>query len=325
MVRRLCKGATLDADEQTLIQILAESKKSNDHVPVIDGVGAHLIALNTHGDEWKTLHAFYKSHYYTQTSPITAFRMIITCLNGETAEWEEEMVADLLCLRSDGGDLLSKIGRHYEGGGRTEGLMKIEWQLDGGDQKRVETVHGSSGYYFGDSAIRDRINKKSNGELDELGTNEKSAMVSRLIEGSCTNDDEDVVLKLLRASIRSGDLIQVVDATGAYSMAYSTDGDQWQAMKKIFRSHYYPRCSASKVFDMVKTCLDGETAEWEEEMVSDVLWYRRSGDGRDIIARIGKHYSGGGFKDGLNKLEWQLDGADQDWIEKAYGTSGRFW
>ena len=65
-------------------------------------------------------------------------------MDGETANWEEEMVADIVVARPDRVALVTQIGAHYSDmNGATDfhrGLNKLEWQLGGGEEDRVHTV-----------------------------------------------------------------------------------------------------------------------------------------------------------------------------------------
>ena len=54
------------------------------------------------------------------------------------------MIADLLVLRSDGHELLKRLG----GGDKNDGLSTVEWQVDGLEQDRIERVFGSSGRWW---------------------------------------------------------------------------------------------------------------------------------------------------------------------------------
>jgi hypothetical protein len=60
------------------------------------------------------------------------------------AEWEEEMVADFVAVRSDRVELVKAIGGAYPAmNGSDEfhkGLNKLEWQLDGDDEARVHAA-----------------------------------------------------------------------------------------------------------------------------------------------------------------------------------------
>ncbi len=143
MLRSLMRGATLDDDEATLMTVLADSKIAGDVLTVIDGANAWDLMYATDGAESKALRRFFNANYYSGTSGSVAMTLIRRCMDGETAEWEEEMVADILVARYglDGEDLLTRIGKAYEGGGRAEGLDKVQWQLDGADQDRVDALY----------------------------------------------------------------------------------------------------------------------------------------------------------------------------------------
>ena len=70
--------------------------------------------------------------------------MLKTCIIGDTVEWEEEMIADILTSRSDGWKLIERLGE----GDESDGLNLLEWNLDGEDQNRVERKYGKSGKWF---------------------------------------------------------------------------------------------------------------------------------------------------------------------------------
>ena len=137
MVDRLCRGITGNKDEAAILKVLRASASAGDAVQVIDVVGAHLIASNLHGGEYQTLRGLYRASYYTQCSQDQAFNLIQQCIKGMTSEWEEEIIADILCDRSDGRALITRVG----GGNFKSGLNTIQWQLDGGDQRRVDAIY----------------------------------------------------------------------------------------------------------------------------------------------------------------------------------------
>jgi hypothetical protein len=145
MVKRLLEGATFDADEATIIKILHASRAAGDLVSLIDTVGAHDIGSDVDGSEWVRVRAIFRSSYYAATRQSEAFKLLNTCIVGSTDEWEEEMIADLICLRNDGRQLILRLGG---GEGFDEGLNVLEWNLDGEDQSRVERKFGSSGKWW---------------------------------------------------------------------------------------------------------------------------------------------------------------------------------
>ena len=145
-------------------------------------------------------------------------------------------------------------------------------------------------------------------------------MVKRLLSGATANGDENSIIKILRASRRAGDFVQLVDQVGAHTLASDIHGGEWATVKSMYKNWYYPHTSQSKAFVLLNTCLVGRTSEWEQEMIADIVCLRS--DGRRLITRLG---GGEGFKEGLNKLEWNLDWSDQTRVTDMYGSSGKWW
>jgi hypothetical protein len=176
---------------------------------------------------------------------------------------------------------------------------------------------------YDDDQVRDIAGSEGVAGLARRPCSDRIRMLRGLMSGATFDDDEATILDVLRASLTAGDVVTVIDGASPWEMAYAVDGDEFKQLRAFFRAHYYPATSQSAALTLICRCLDGETAEWEEEMVADIILDRS--DGRTLITQIGERYDGGGFSEGLNKLEWQLDGADQDRIEAVHGTSGSFW
>lgn len=173
----------------------------------------------------------------------------------------------------------------------------------------------SSAEVLDDNAVRDDV--AANGTARKT-TGERIRMIRGLLSGATFDDDENTIVEILRGSLVAGDVVTVIDGANAWDMAYATDGDEYDTLRAFFQRNYYPRTSRSVAVTLIRRCMDGETAEWEEEMVADILVSRHSGDGREILTEIGRHYDSGGFAEGLNKVQWQLDGGDQDRVDDLY-------
>jgi hypothetical protein len=123
----------------------------------------------------------------------------------------------------------------------------------------------------------------------------------------------------------------VVNGANAWDLVQAVDGSEYRTLRTFLQENYYARSEGETAFTLIRRCLDGETAEWEEEMVADILVARFCSDGRTLIERLGEHYGGSAtgadaaFRNGLNKLEWQLDGADETRLTTSYGASGQWW
>ncbi len=176
---------------------------------------------------------------------------------------------------------------------------------------------------YDDDAARDAVSADGQTGLAARTTSDRMRMLRGLLSGATFDDDEASILDILRASRTAGDHVTVIDGASAWDIAYATDGEEFSSLRAFFRASYYGSTSFSTAITLVQRCLDGETAEWAEQMVADLVCERS--DGRDLITQLGVRYAGGGIKEGLNKLEWQLDGEDQDRVEAKFGSSGTLW
>jgi hypothetical protein len=143
-----------------------------------------------------------------------------------------------------------------------------------------------------------------------------------LQSGMAVGDDETLVLRILRAS--AGDLVTIVDGADAWDLMYALDGSSATALREILRTQYYGATALNTALRLARRCMDGETAEWEEEMVADIVEART--DRVALIREIGRAYpdmnGGDEFTKGLNKLEWQLDGGDETRVHDVLATDG---
>jgi hypothetical protein len=153
MLRRLQRGITSGDDERAILTLLYASRLAGDLVSVIDGAGAWDLMYATDGAEAIELRQIFWHGYYPRTAADTAFTLICRCIDGETARWEEQMIADILDARHgiDGEALVKRIGQKYQERGETDlqrGLNKLEWQLSGDRERRVTKLYGSSGRWW---------------------------------------------------------------------------------------------------------------------------------------------------------------------------------
>ena len=154
-----------------------------------------------------------------------------------------------------------------------------------------------------------------------------------LQSGATIGDDETLVLRILNAS--RADLVTVVDGADAWDLMYALDMGNAASLRQIFIDRYYGATAANTALRLVRRCMDGETAEWEEEMVADIVVTRA--DRVALVREIGRAYpsmnGSDDFHKGLNKLEWQLDGLDETRVQTALrddsaapaSESGEWW
>jgi hypothetical protein len=183
-----------------------------------------------------------------------------------------------------------------------------------------------------DSAHAD-LATKTDAEIAALPAVRRVQYLRALNAGATIGDDETLVLRILRAS--AADFLVVVDGADAWDLMYALDGANATALRGLLRGGYYAQTAMATALRLLRRCMDGETAEWEEEMIADIVVARS--DRVDLIRAIGRAYPAMSGKDdfhrGLNKLEWQLDGSDETRVHEVLGTdksapdasSGEWW
>ncbi|MGH3676476.1 MAG: hypothetical protein ACRDU5_12200 [Mycobacterium sp.] len=128
----LCHGHTGAGDERAMIALLAASARMGDLVAVVNGVGAWELAANLHGREKRALRTLLRTYYYPHVQPSIASALARRAIRFAQLPWEETMVADLLCDRSDAAALLAAIG-----GDGHSGWRRIEDDLSRQSRSRV--------------------------------------------------------------------------------------------------------------------------------------------------------------------------------------------
>lgn len=180
----------------------------------------------------------------------------------------------------------------------------------------------SSAKPLDDDDVRAQVKQRGESGLVAETASKRIRMIQGLLSGMTGDDDESAILTLLRASRAAGDLTVVVDSVSAHSLGSAVDGEEYDTLRQLLIQSYYAETNGQTAFSLIVRCMDGETAEWEEEMVADILVSRARVDGRALIEQIGEHYEGTrSFNEGLNKIEWQLDGDEQDRVAAIYGKS----
>jgi hypothetical protein len=335
MMRRCASGVTFDGDEITILKLIRASERAGELVVTIDAAVAFDLLSATDGTEYTTMRDIFKRSYYPSTSMPVAMAYIRRCMVGMTNEWHEEMIMDILSAKklvnskgvvvedlplheSQAAALIEQIGLEFEGGGYEGGLIELEEQVDGAEEAQLHALFGAPRHdTAGDTRVRQMASQP---RLKDRTLAVRVSMVKRLLEGATFDADEATIIKILHASRAAGDLVSLIDTVGAHDIGADVDGSEWVRVRAIFRSSYYAATRQSEAFKLLNTCIVGSTDEWEEEMIADLICLRN--DGRQLILRLG---GGEGFDEGLNVLEWNLDGEDQSRVERKFGSSGKWW
>jgi hypothetical protein len=335
MMRRCASGVTFDGDENTILKLIRASERAGELVVTIDAAVAFDLLSATDGTEYTAMRDIFKRSYYPSTSMPVAMAYIRRCMVGMTNEWHEEMIMDILSAKklvnskgvvvedlplheSQAAALIEQIGLEFEGGGYEGGLIELEEQVDGAEEAQLHALFGAPRHdTAGDTRVRQMASQP---RLKDRTLAVRVSMVKRLLEGATFDADEATIIKILHASRAAGDLVSLIDTVGAHDIGSDVDGSEWVRVRAIFRSSYYAATRQSEAFKLLNTCIVGSTDEWEEEMIADLICLRN--DGRQLILRLG---GGEGFDEGLNVLEWNLDGEDQSRVERKFGSSGKWW
>ena len=184
-----------------------------------------------------------------------------------------------------------------------------------------------------DDSAHEQLDAMTDAQIARLPAVRRVQHLRALNSGATVGDDQWLVLRILRAS--SADLVLVVDGADAWDLLYAVDGLEFTELRGLLLTRYYAETALFTALRLVRRCIDGETAEWEQQMVADIVVGRP--DRVDLVRRLGAHYSDmsgdDDFHRGLNKLEWQLGGEAEDrvhavlaWDSAAPASeSGEWW
>ncbi len=131
-LQELCHGYTSPGNEKAIVAMLAASARLGDLVTVVNGVGAWELSANLHGRKKRALRSLLRTYYYPDVQPSIAVTLMRRAVRFAHLPWEETMLADLLCGRSDGANLLAAVG-----GDEQSGWRRVEVNLGHGARSRV--------------------------------------------------------------------------------------------------------------------------------------------------------------------------------------------
>jgi hypothetical protein len=206
--------------------------------------------------------------------------------------------------------------REAPGGGALQGDVTRNNTLGGMQQiptTDLRPTMDSSAPLIDDNETR----AKSYSELQSASTSERIRMLRGLLRGVTFNGDEDAALSILRISIREGDFVSVVDAASAWDICYALDGKQYDTVRMLLIHHYYRQTARSSAQTIIERCMNGETAEWEERMIADIIVGRS--DRRDLVTAIGRNRGGGAnaYQVGRDAVYWNVDWSEQSDVERV--------
>jgi hypothetical protein len=137
-----------------------------------------------------------------------------------------------------------------------------------------------------DSEVIARIGKLDKAALAKEKTSTRMRMLFALMRYWTDTEDETALLKILEAS--RADLVELVDAVGAWRLLYVTDLGNHDAMRTLLKASYYGKTTPFTAGNIIAVCIGGETANWEETAVVDILevWHDND-DFRKVVEVAG--------------------------------------
>jgi hypothetical protein len=173
-----------------------------------------------------------------------------------------------------------------------------------------------------DNRARAWIKRQSPGALGRQSVADRVRMIKVLLDGPTLDDDENAILRVLRASVTAGDQVAVINTVGAHRMVDDFDGSEYTQIRALLRASYYGQTDQGTAFSLITACIDGWTHEWEESMIVDILELQPNG--RELVARVGQKYGGKAkgpdkdFRNGMHELEGELDGSDERKLHQLF-------
>jgi hypothetical protein len=173
-----------------------------------------------------------------------------------------------------------------------------------------------------DNRARAWIRRQSIAALGRQPVKDRVRMINVLLDGPTLDDDENAILRVLRASVAAGDQVTVINSVGAHGMVDDFDGSEYTQIRALLRASYYGQTDQATAFGLISACIDGWTHEWEESMIVDILELQPNG--RALIEQVGQKYGGGAkgpdkyFRNGMSELEDQLDGSDESKLHQLF-------
>ena len=179
-----------------------------------------------------------------------------------------------------------------------------------------------AGFWRDDNQVRSWISRQDATAIGRQSLPDRLRMMEVLMSGPTLDDDERSILKVMRGSAANGDHVEVVDTVDAWELMDDFHGAEERQLRAFYRVRYYGGTDRATAQKLIERCSDGWTSEWEQEMIADILEARS--DRRALVSDIGRAVGGGAsgagrdFRNGLSELDSQVDGAEQDTIDRLF-------
>ncbi|MCG8424504.1 MAG: DUF4157 domain-containing protein [Proteobacteria bacterium] len=280
-ITTLMAGSCGDDDEAAIIRII-QSSLPGDVKTIVDGIGYDKFWSKIDGAESAQMTGVLKDKgYFRSMSLETKIDWVQRMSSARTNTNAQELIMAILESSSpaEAKAIVDKVGS-----------TSLDWDLTGSHQERFDAVR------MDDDGVRAAVDAERHLTAD-LAT--KTEWITTLMDGSCGNDDEAAIIRIVESSA-DGDVKSIVDNIGYGQFWSKIDGAESAQMTGVLKDKGYFRVmSQSTKIHWVERMASGRTGDNAQELIVSILESADKSEVKAIIKKVGN-------------LDWDLDGLHQD-------------
>lgn len=238
------------------------------------------------------------------------FKAIRFLIAGSCADDEEQAIIEMLDTAAVA-DMVSIVTR-LGGGDVKKGVDYLDSGIDGAEWdelcNRVLSKSPTTSVQMDDDGARAAV---AAGKHTTASATTKQGWIKQLMDGSCGDDDELAIIRIITASTPA-DAIAMVDALGYSNLWDKIDGAESVQLTKVLKAKgYYSAMSQERRQYWVKRMSDGGTNDSAQELIVSILESASPADAKAIIDTVGN-----------GQLDFDLSGTHQVRYDAVKKTTG---
>jgi Domain of unknown function (DUF4157) len=297
-IKQLLDGSCGDDDEAAIIRILGASTPG-DVATIVDGVGYGTLWDKVDGAESMQLTKVLKAKgYFATMDQATKVSWIKRMSAGRTNDNAQELIVSLLesASSTEAKAIIDLVGNGT-----------LDWDLTGEHQDRYDAVKKSTGP-VDDDAARAAVDA---GQHAGASVASRQDWIRRLMDGSCGDDDEAAIIRVLRDS-DPADAIAIVDGVGYGRLWDKVDGEESMQLTQLLKGKgYFATMGQATKLSWVQRMSDGRTNDNAQELIVSILESASAAEVKAIIDSVGNR-----------SLDWDLTGSHQDRYDEVKRKHG---
>jgi hypothetical protein len=142
----------------------------------------------------------------------------------------------------------------------------------------------------------------STNRLEMLTNTQMIGLINAMLEGTTGDEDEAMILAVLRAANRKGNIVTVVQGVGGFhNLEDNFQGKEWHQLLDVLKDGYFKKIDHQTRMSLVRWLVKETTREWGEEACIAILEAFNQREFTEIVNKITK-----------SELDSFLDGSEQD-------------